>query len=68
MESDCAIIYRNYIACRNKQDWQKLGQFVDDDVQPKGRQRGLSGCREMLVGDFGEIPDLRFNILLLISD
>lgn len=68
MESDLSIIYRDYIACLNKQDWQKLGQFVDDDVQHNGRQIGLSGYREMLIGDFHEIPDLHFNILLLISD
>jgi predicted ester cyclase len=68
MESDLSIIYRDYIACLNRQDWQKLGQFVDDDVQHNGRQIGLSGYREMLIGDFHEIPDLRFNILLLLSD
>lgn len=68
MESDLSIIYRDYIACLNKQDWQKLGQFVDDDVQHNGRQIGLSGYREMLIGDFHAIPDLHFNILLLISE
>ncbi len=68
MESDLSIIYRDYIACLNKQDWQTLGQFVDDDVQHNGRQIGLSGYREMLIGDYREIPDLRFNILLLISN
>ena len=68
MESDLSIIYRDYIACLNKQDWQKLGQFVNDDVQHNERQIGLSGYREMLIEDFREIPDLRFNILLLIAN
>ena len=61
-------VYRSYIACLNQQDWTKLGQFVDNDVRYNGRRIGLSGYREMLARDFREIPDLRFNIQLLISD
>jgi predicted ester cyclase len=61
-------IYRDYIACLNQQDWPKLGQFVDDEADYNGRRIGLSGYREMLEGDFGEIPDLYFNVHLLISD
>jgi predicted ester cyclase len=52
----------------NQQDWSKLGQFVDDHVCYNDRQIGLAGYREMLERDFREIPDLRFNIQLLISD
>lgn len=33
-----------------------------------GRRIGLSGYRQMLERDFREIPDLHFNIDLLISD
>ena len=44
------------------------GLFVHDDVHYSGRRRGLSGYREMLERDFDEIPDLHFNIDLLISD
>jgi predicted ester cyclase len=61
-------IYRAYIACLNQQDWPKLGQFVDDHVTRNGEQLGLSGYRQMLERDFDEIPDLRFNIELLIAD
>ena len=68
METDLADVYRDYIACLNRQDWQKLGQFVDDDVHYNGRRIGLTGYHEMLVRDFREIPDLYFNIQLLISD
>ena len=67
-KTDLAKIYRDYIACLNSQDWSKLGQFVDDDVRHNARQIGLAGYREMLVNDFYEIPDLNFNIDLLISD
>jgi len=65
---DLADIYRAYIACLNRQDWAKLGSFVADDVSHNGRQFGLSGYREMLERDFDEIPDLSFNIELLVSD
>jgi predicted ester cyclase len=68
IETDLSSIYRDYIDCLNRQDWPKLGQFVHDDVQHNGRRIGLSGYREMLEKDFDEIPDLQFNIQLLISD
>ncbi|KRP88219.1 ester cyclase [Bradyrhizobium pachyrhizi] len=68
MKTDLAEIYRNYIACLNRQDWPQLGQFVDEDVCHNGRRFGLSGYRAMLEGDFRDIPDLRFNIVLLVSD
>jgi predicted ester cyclase len=67
-KSDLSVTYRSYIACLNKQDWPKLGQFVHDDVSHNGRQIGLSGYRKMLERDFDEIPDLHFNIQLLISE
>jgi predicted ester cyclase len=68
IKTDLAGVYRDYIACLNRQDWPKLGQFVQDDVHYNGRPIGLSGYREMLERDFREIPDLHFNIHLLISD
>ena len=68
IKSDLRDIYRDYIACLNRQDWPKLEQFVGDDVHYNGRRIGLSGYREMLERDYLEIPDLRFNIDLLISD
>jgi predicted ester cyclase len=65
---DLADIYRAYIACLNAQAWDKLRQFVGDDASHNGRQIGLSGYRAMLERDFSEIPDLHFNIQLLVSD
>jgi len=66
--TDLSNVYRAYIACLNAQDWPKLGQFVDDDVHYNGRRIELSGYRAMLEKDFREIPDLSFNIQLLVSD
>ncbi|NIY71078.1 SnoaL-like domain-containing protein [Marivivens donghaensis] len=61
-------IYRGYIDCLNRQDWDNLGDFVHDDAEHNGNQIGLSGYRKMLERDFREIPDLRFNIGLLIAE
>lgn len=65
---DLADLYRGYIACLNQQDWPALGQFVHDGVANNARQVGLHGYRAMLEQDFREIPDLHFDIDLLISD
>lgn len=67
-EEVLADIYRQYIACLNEQDWANLGTFVADDVNHNGRRLGLSGYREMLERDFDAIPDLHFEIQLLIAD
>lgn len=63
--SEC---YRDYIACLNKQDWSNLGEFVGDDVEYNDQRIGLSGYREMLERDFRDIPDLRFNIQVLVCE
>jgi predicted ester cyclase len=67
-KAELSDLYRNYIACLNRQDWPKLGQFVHHDVIHNGRRIGLSGYLEMLEKDFDEIPDLQFNIRMLIAD
>ena len=59
--------YHAYIDCLNRQDWDHLGRYVDDQARHNGRPLGLSGYREMLVKDFEDIPDLRFEIELLAS-
>ena len=41
---------------------------VHDDVRRNGEVLGLSGYREMLLGDYRSIPDLRFTIELLVAD
>jgi predicted ester cyclase len=66
--TDLAVIYRDYIACLNSQDWPRLGQFVANEVNYNGQPIGLSGYRQMLEKDFSEIPDLRFHIELLVSE
>jgi predicted ester cyclase len=67
-EINLSEVYRGYMACLNKQDWSKLGVFVGDDVKYNGLRIGLSGYREMLERDFREIPDLRFEIQILVCE
>jgi predicted ester cyclase len=61
-------VYRAYISCLNAQDWTRLGEFVHDSVVYNGKRLGLQKYREMLVKDFDDIPDLYFNIELVISE
>ena len=68
IKSDLADIYRAYIACLNKQDWSRLDRFVHGEAHHNGRAIGLAGYREMLEKDFREIPDLHFEIELLVVD
>jgi predicted ester cyclase len=66
--ADLRDIYRNYTACLNAQDWERLGEFVSEDTVHNGRLLGVSGYRAMLEKDFDDIPDLQFNITLLTAD
>lgn len=61
-------LYRGYIDCLNAQDWDRLGDYVGGDVHYNGKHVGLSGYRAMLERDYREIPDLRFNIDLLVAN
>jgi predicted ester cyclase len=66
-EPDLSTIYRSYLDCLNRRDWASLGQFVDDHAIHNGRPFGLAGYRAMLEKDVSDIPDLRFDIELLVT-
>lgn len=63
---ELSALYRDYIACLNKRDWLDLDRFVQPDVQYNGNPVGLVGYREMLRKDVRAIPDLRFEVDLLV--
>jgi predicted ester cyclase len=67
-ETHLSGVYRDYIACLNRQDWPNLGRFVDDGAIHNGRRMGLAGYRAMLENDFEQIPDLTFTIDLLVCE
>ena len=54
IKDELADVYRSYIACLNRQDWEILGQFVDDEVSRNGQRLGLAGYRAMLERDFDD--------------
>jgi predicted ester cyclase len=66
--STLATVYRDYIACLNRQDWGELGRYVDEGVQYNGQRIELAGYRAMLQRDFAQIPDLEFVVALLVAD
>ncbi|MBP2234127.1 putative ester cyclase [Sinorhizobium kostiense] len=41
-----ADIYRAYLDCLNRQAWDELGRFVDNEVQHNGLLLRLSGYRK----------------------
>jgi predicted ester cyclase len=63
-----STIYLEYIDCLNRQDWARLQRFVHGEVHHNGERIGLSGYREMLEGDFSEIPHLQFDVQLLVCE
>lgn len=67
-KADLSDIYRDYIACLNRQDWAGLSAFVDEQVIHNDQRIGIAGYRAMLERDFREIPDLYFDIQLLIAE
>ena len=67
-EPGLAVLYREYIACLNTQDWAELNRFLHDDVRHNDRPFGLTGYRAMLGGDFKAIPDLYFRIEILVVE
>ncbi|WP_263772108.1 ester cyclase [Propionivibrio soli] len=67
-ETHLARLYKEYIACLNMQKWSDLGRHVHDGVVHNGKRLGLAGYQAMLENDFASIPDLHFNIELLVAD
>jgi len=60
--------YLAYIACLNAQDWSRLADFVEADVHHNNRPLGVAGYRGMLQNDFASIPDLHYEIELLVAN
>lgn len=60
-------MYERYIACLNARSWKELGDFVAIDVVHNGRLLGVDGYRAMLEENCRDIPDLRFNVDLVVA-
>lgn len=63
--TDLNRLYLRYLDCLNRQDWDRLGDFVSKTVRHNDRPFGLGGYRQMLEADFRAIPDLQFQAELI---
>ena len=61
-------IYCEYIDCLNRRNLSQLHWFVHNDVLYNDQHLGLRGYQNMLENNYREIPDLYFNIHLLICE
>ncbi|MBO9126110.1 MULTISPECIES: ester cyclase [unclassified Rhizobium] len=68
LEKSLADLYRGYIDCLNFQDWENLGTYVEQDVRYNGQMVGLYGYRQAREAEFRAIPDLHFDVQILIAD
>ncbi len=60
--------YEDYIACLNVRDLDRLDTIVAGKVVYNGSAIGLPGYRAMLGENYRDIPDLQFNVDLLVAD
>ncbi|MFD9701673.1 ester cyclase [Lentzea sp. NPDC059081] len=58
--------YRGYLDCLNERRFDDLGRFVHDPVVHNDRRLGLAEFQDLLRQDAAEIPDLRYEIGLLV--
>ena len=66
--TELADLYRAYLACLNARDWDALDRHVHPEVTHNARPLGLAGYRRMLEQDVAAIPDLHFDLRLLICE
>ena len=60
--------YEAYIACLNAHQLDRLVEYVHENVIYNGSAIGLTGYRQMLAGNYRDIPGLQFHIELLVAD
>ncbi len=60
--------YKNYIKCLNERQFSKLGDYVADNVTYNNQRYTVDDYRNMLIGDTTSIPDLFFDIGLLVVE
>lgn len=66
-QRDLLAGYRDYLACLNAREWDRLAQFVAEEVRYNGNRMSLNDYRAMLQGDTQAAPDLRFEPDLLLA-
>lgn len=60
--------YRNYIDCLNKGDLAQLADFIQDKLTYNGEEMTLEDFEENRLNERRAIPDLYYDIHLLVTD
>jgi steroid delta-isomerase-like uncharacterized protein len=60
--------YKNYIKCLNERRFGNLDDYVAEDVTYNGLKHTIDDYRNMLIGDTTSIPDLFFDIVVLVIE
>ncbi|MVA22035.1 ester cyclase [Agrobacterium vitis] len=68
MTTTLADLYQGYIDCLNAQDWDNLRNYVGTEVAYNSELIGLDAYRQAREREFREIPDLHFEVRILVSD
>jgi predicted ester cyclase len=63
-----ATFYRRYISCLNDRRIHELVEFVNEELSYNGKSMRRVEYENLLAGDFAAIPDLYFDIHLLVVD
>ena len=61
-------LYRRYNATCNAHEFDRLGEFVDDEVMVNGQQQGLSSYQAGLADVTRAFPDYRWQLEHLVVD
>ena len=61
-------VYLGYIDCINNRRFSELDKYLCEDVSRNGEFLGLSGYISMLENDYVMIPDLYFQVDLLVIE
>ena len=67
-DEELAALYRRYNACCNAHDFDRLGEFVVDDVEVNGEIQGLESYVAGLRTVVSAFPDYRWDIQHLFVD
>jgi|GEM_PF-86853 len=67
-DAELSAQFRDFITCLNDQSWVILDAFVAEDLIHNGKPLGLAGYRQMFEQLHRELPNLHFDIELLIAE
>lgn len=67
-EAEMESLYRRYISYLNDRRADELGKFVHEELTYNGKPMTRLGYQNLIAGNIAAIPDLYFNIHLLIAD